>query len=121
MLYDIFIPSYYFKKVQCNFLFKHLYILSFLSFQNQFAHIMALFEKIVGFKDKTEKDIVVRLNPERCWDDYSTIGEGLRFARRNPVSHFLVESWNYSCVAKLADMKDSENMVNLSNFSLFQF
>ena len=74
---------------------------------------MALFEKIVGFKDKSERDIVVRLNPGRSWDEYSTVGEGLRFARRNPVSNFLVESWNYSCVEMLADMKISQEMVNL--------
>jgi hypothetical protein len=73
---------------------------------------MALFGKIVGFKDKSERDIVVRLNYERCWEDYTTIGEGFRFARKNPVSHFLVESWNYSCVAKLATMEEAEEMVN---------
>jgi len=45
--------------------------------------ICNLFQQIIGFKDKKESDFFRINNTERDWSEYTTIGLGIEFARRN--------------------------------------
>ena len=68
-----------------------------------------LFEKIIGFKDKQEKDDTIRASPDsECfWKAYTTIGV------------FLLESWNYNCQEKCKYPDNPE--INYSHFTAMKY
>ncbi len=73
--------------------------------------ICSLFKQIIGFKDKKESDFFRINNTERDWSEYTTIGLGIEFARRNPCTKYLVESMNYNCVIRGQKNINAEKLV----------
>jgi hypothetical protein len=75
-----------------------------------------MFSKIIGFKNKKDSE-TIRSQNSRDFDEYTTIGEGFKFARSNLVSKFLVESWNFSCVDRTRKDKTEDMVISLKYIS----
>ncbi len=71
---------------------------------------MAFCDKIIGFKDKIEKNFIAKYN-SKDWNGHTTIAQGVVFAKKHRVSHFLIESYNYNIVQRLCN-QDNPEMVN---------
>ena len=82
-----------------------------------------LFEKIIGFKDKQEKDDTIRASPDsECfWKAYTTIGVGIAhiFKTGGTKKSFLLESWNYNCQEKCKYPDNPE--INYSHFTAMKY